>query len=154
MKPTRTARNLTLIIFLFVMFIVALARPGQAQNLEFSTMAQQTVMGLQKGYAVAFRTKSGWGVGSFFQSTNHLSFEQSADNYPFYGVDISAPLKTCGDLQLLAHVKTGLVNQDFLIATPELETRYKINPFLKIAIGAGYRSQQAAISATLILNTI
>lgn len=154
MKTAKINLNINLIAFLLLMFLLAIAKPGKAQNLEVSTMVQQTSMGFQSGYSVEYRTKIGLGIGAFFQSTNHLSFERSANNYSFYGVDMSAYIKKCGDLQLLAHLKAGLVNQNYLIATPELETRLRIFDFLKVGIGAGYRSRQAAISAKIIITTI
>lgn len=153
MKTARLNLNINLLAFLLLMFLLAIAKKGTAQNLEMSTMVQQTVMGIQSGYSVEYRTKSGIGIGSFFQSTNHLSLEKSVDNYPFYGLGISVPIKQCGGLQLLGHLKTGFVNHSYLIATPEIETRIDIFNFLKLGIGAGYRSRQAAISAKLIITT-
>lgn len=154
MKTVRIKLNLNFLAILLVLFFMALAQISHAQKLEISTMVQQTVRGLQKGLQVDYRTNSGWGAGVFFQASNRWSLEESTSNYPFYGIDVSAPIKTCGDLQLLAHVKAGLVNQNFLIATPELETRFRITKFLILGLGAGYRSRQAALSAKLILTTI
>lgn len=153
MKTTRIKLNINLIAFLILMFLLSFARQSKGQNLEFSTMVQQTTMGLQSGYSVEYRTALGPAIGAFYQSTNHLSFETTPENYPFYGVDLSTPVKRCGDLELLAHLRVGLVNQNFLIATPELETRLSIFDFLKVGLGAGYRSRQAAVSAKLILTT-
>lgn len=143
-----------LIAVIILLALLAFSTQANAQSLELNSTAQQTVMGLQTGHSVAYRMNNGLGIGTFYQSTNYLSLEQSISNYPFYGVDVSATIKNCGSVQVLAHLRTGIVNEKFLIATPELETRISLTRFIKLGIGAGYRSRKAAVSATIILTTL
>lgn len=146
-------KNTKLIVLLTLMIILGIARQASAQSIELSGFAQSTVMGLQKGYALDYRIQAGFSLGVFHQSTQNFSFESAKSNYPFTGVNVGFPIKNCGDLSLIGNLKTGLVNNQFLIVTPELETRLAITKFMKIGIGAGMRSRQAALSARLIFHS-
>ncbi|MEQ8473528.1 MAG: hypothetical protein RIC35_20190 [Marinoscillum sp.] len=125
-----------------------------AQGGEAVTYVQETAMGLQKGYELRYVTRKGFGLGGFVQSSNNFSYESGKDNYPFVGTSIQIPISTCGKIQFCGELKTGLVNNRFLIATPELTTRYTLMKHVKLAISAGIRAQEAAVSAKLILTTL
>lgn len=153
MKPTFIRFDPNFIAAILILILLAFSVSARSQGLEITSRAQQTIMGMQTGHGIEYRSSKGFGVGGFYQSTNYMSFEQSVTNYPFYGLDLSAPLVKCGNVQVLAHVMTGMVNQKFLIVTPEVETRMTITGFLKLGVGAGYRSRQAAVSARLIITT-
>ena len=153
-SSTRLKLDINLVAAFILLFLIACSIRSKGQGVEISSKVQQTVMGLQTGHSLEFRTADGYGIGSFYQSTNYMSFEQSATNYPFYGLSLSAPLTRCGNVQVLGQLLTGVVNQKFLIATPEIETRIVLTKFIQLGIGAGYRSRQAAVSARLIINTL
>lgn len=140
--------RLNLILLIFLLMMIGLA-PLSAQKLEISAHGQQTVMGLQSGYQVAAKTDSGFGLGVFIQSTHHFSLESSSVNYPFYGADLIAPITSHGDLQLLVHLKSGLVNNRFWIIAPEVETRWTLSEIFSVGLTAAVRSRQAAVGGKL-----
>ena len=144
--------NLAVIISILI-GLLGLSNQALSQTIEVESMVQKTVMGIQSGYEVAFRTKKGFGAGTFYQSTHHLSFEATTSNYPFYGLDLSAPITSCAGAQVLAHIKAGVVNQRYFTINPEIETRIPLTKFAQVGVSAGLRSRQAVVSAKIILKT-
>ncbi len=145
--------NIFLTLALLMLLLLAAVYDLRAQNIEASYSIQSTVMGPQKGYEIGFRNQKGIGAAICYQSSNNLPLEKGPQAYPFTSVDFSAMIKNCGTMSILGHIKTGLVNNQFLIVTPEIETRIQIWKFLHVAIGAGMRSRQAAVSGKIILST-
>ncbi|RED97005.1 hypothetical protein [Marinoscillum furvescens] len=144
-----SVRSRTLTFFTLLLLLTLGASPLTAQKLEISAIGQQTVMGMQSGYQVATKSSSGFGVGVFVQSSNHFSLETSPTNYPFYGASIMAPIATQGDIQILAHLKSGIVNNQFLIVSPEIETRLTLTDVFALGVTAALRSREAAIGGKI-----
>ncbi|MFY0608131.1 MAG: hypothetical protein JXR10_15535 [Cyclobacteriaceae bacterium] len=123
------------------------------QSMQAAGYLNQTVMGLQKGYEFKLVNQKGFATGVFYQSTNNFSFERSEENYPFAGASIQVPLSRCNKVRIFGEMKVGLVNNHFLIATPEITIVCKIFRHVDFAFSAGMRSQEASITAKLILTT-
>ena len=119
------------------------------QGLEIGLGVQKNVMDIQYTYDLTFRYKNFLGLGVFGQSSQYISFEEKENNYPIIGLDISLPLKTCEELRILAHLKGGLVNNQFFIITPELETRLKLIKHIYLSTSIGIRRNQEAIGGKL-----
>lgn len=133
-----------------ILFIVALAaNPAAAQHLEVQAYAQETIIGLQKGYSIRKVTKKGIKMGVFHQSTQSFSFNDQANNYPFTGTEISYPLTNCGKIKLYANLKTGILNNQFIVAIPEIESEIAINKVLRAGIASSIRAGEAAIALKL-----
>lgn len=128
---------------------------GHAQSISVTGFAQQTVMGLQKGAELNFIGANGFGVGTFYQSTETISLKESVVNYPFTGINMLFPIAgNCEKIAVQGSIKTGLVNARFLAITPELITNIKFTERLGMALGAGYRSGEAAISAKITFHIV
>lgn len=123
------------------------------QTFSVSPYVQHTVMGLQKGLEVVTTTQKGFGAGVFYQSTREISLKESVSNYPFTGVSLFFPIAgSCEKIAVQGSLKAGLVNEQFFALTPELITSIKLTRHLAIAVGTGFRSGEAAVSAKLNIN--
>lgn len=142
-----------LIAWAVIMLSMVLINELKAQHAYGSVFIQNTIAGLQQGTEIGFLTQKQFAVGAFFQSTEILNVEKSVHNYPYYGVTLQAPIKTsCNGVSFLAQVKTGVVNNEFIVVTPQLETQLDITSFLKVGFNMGYRAGHSAIGARVILN--
>ncbi len=138
-----------------LLLLVLLPFFGHAQSISVTGYSQQTVMGLQKGAELNFISANGFGLGTFYQSTETISFKESVVNYPFTGMNLLFPIAgNCEKIAVQGSIKTGLVNARFLAITPELITNIKFTDRLGMAIGAGYRSGEASVSAKISFHIV
>ncbi|MGB3464886.1 MAG: hypothetical protein WBA74_06445 [Cyclobacteriaceae bacterium] len=130
-----------------LLFICLLAKTdAKAQQLEVQAYMQETVMGMQNGYSIKRMSENGMKLGLFHQSNRILSFTEGSSNYPYTGAEISYPLTNCGKLRLYANLKAGLLNNQFILTVPEIESVLKINSFMSFSFASSYRAGQAALS--------
>jgi len=128
-------------------FLLALASLSlKAQNISFEVYAQESRIGLQRGYGVFLANSKGMAIGPVFQSTDGISTETNLTNYPFIGAEARFPIETCGKLRILFATKAGFLNRDFFVVLPEVQTEYLITNTLGVGLGAGIRVREAAIS--------
>lgn len=152
MKTLQSQNSLfQLISTLQLLLLMLIVLDTKAQVVEISTFTQSTIMGLQKGVEIGVFSKGGLGFSTFYQSTEVFSFETGANNYPYYGFAANVPVKQCSGLSFHAQLRGGVVNQEFIIVTPQVETRLDINHWITGAITAGYRAGQPAVGAKIIL---
>jgi hypothetical protein len=145
-------KYLKLIIWLIIMTAIAILSEVRGQHIYGSVFTQNTIAGLQQGTEVGYTGARNFGVGVFFQSTEVMSLERSLHNYPFYGVSAQVPIKAgCNGLSFVAQVRAGLVNHEFIIVTPQLETQLDINHFIKVGLNMSHRAGHSAVGARLIL---
>ncbi|MFZ9045476.1 MAG: hypothetical protein ACO2ZZ_06400 [Cyclobacteriaceae bacterium] len=153
----KTVRNnihkyLKLITWFVIMVAFAILNEAKAQQIYGSVFAQNTIAGLQQGTEIGYTGSKNFGVGVFFQSTEVMSLERSIENYPFYGVSLQVPIKAnCNGLSFVAQARTGLVNHEFIVVTPQLETQLDVNQFIKLGLNMSYRAGHSAIGARLVL---
>ena len=122
------------------------------QQMTAHTYVQQTVMGVQKGFGLRTQ-QAGWGIGMVFQSTQTGSVETGTDNYPMFAVEGIFPIAASGKLSFSLAPKVGIVNEQFLVFIPEVETNIRVANWVYLGIGAGIRAREAATSIKLILKT-
>lgn len=137
-----------------ISLILVLSSKIHAQSVDITNYLQETVMGVQQGYEAKLVTKKGFGLGSFYQSGNGIFFgEKNTAAYPFYGASVQVPFNQDCRVRVYGELKTGFANQKYLVVTPELTTQYRIISHVRLAVSAGYRAQEPALSAKLILTT-
>ena len=117
-----------------------------AQTLSLETFVEESRIGMQKGYAIHYMNKAGWGIGTVFQSSKAFTTESNSDAYPFVGIEARVPIQYCNRLRLQFTPSIGFVNRNFLVFLPELQTEYLITDALGIGLGTGIRVREAAIS--------
>ncbi|MFK7953724.1 MAG: hypothetical protein AB8B73_12830 [Ekhidna sp.] len=130
------------VIILFSLVLLSV----RAQNISFESFIQDSRIGLQTGYGVYYLNKNGWGVGTVFQSSIWKPTESTGTNYSFIGLEARVPIQNCSRLKLYFAPKIGLVNKDFLVFLPELQTEYLITNSFGMGVGAGVRMREAAVS--------
>lgn len=135
------------ISILFITLLVS--NQSEAQHLEAQAYVQETIIGMQKGYSIKKVTKKGVKMGVFHQSTQSFSFNDQANNYPFSGAELAYPITQCGKVKLYANLKTGIVNNQFIVAIPEIESEIAINQYLTAGIASSVRAGEAAIAFKL-----
>lgn len=146
-------KYIKLISWFIIVIAFAILNEAKAQQVYGSVFAQNTIAGLQQGTEIGYTGSKNFGVGVFFQSTEVMSLERSIQNYPFYGLSVQVPIKAnCNGLSFVARARTGLVNHEFVVITPQLETQLDINKFLKVGLNMSYRAGHSAIGARLIMS--
>lgn len=117
-----------------------------AQGLSMEAFIQKSLIGLQKGYGLYYLNKKGWGLGTIFQSTDGISMERNANNYPLIAIEGRIPIQNGERLRLQFAPRFGFVNHDFLVFIPEFQTDYEITKTIGIGLGAGIRVREASLS--------
>lgn len=122
-------KKIILLLIEVTFFVVAV----NAQQLSLVPTVEKTVAGNQYGSLLVFQTKRLWSVGGFYQTSLTRTSEGIQTSNPFYGVSISAPLVRSGKINLLANGRVGVVNEDFVVVVPGLETEVKITRFIGVS---------------------
>jgi hypothetical protein len=139
-------KKLILLLIEVTFFVVA----ANAQHLSLVPTVEKTVAGNQYGSMLVFQTKRLWSIGGFYQASLTRTSEGVQTTNPFYGVSISAPLVRSGKLNLFANGRVGVVNQDFLVVVPGLETEVRITRSISVSglmsVRMSYPSAAARIS--------
>ncbi len=151
MPERRRVRSYQLIAAFFLTSMILCSDGLRSQGLRSSLSLEVTAFGIQKGVGASYLTEGGWEYGAFYQSNDHITFEQSARNYPFYGVAIRSSILSYEKLTFIGGVKGGLVNQQFLVVTPELETLISITNWLQWGFSMGYRARYPSIGTRLAI---
>ena len=106
--------------FLFIWLINLLTLPLVcSQQISVELFAQDSRVGMQRGYGVYYANYRGWGAGLVFQSSDGKSAEITGSKYPFYGVELRIPVQQCGRLRSHFAPRIGIVNRNFLVIIPE-----------------------------------
>ncbi|MBS1509010.1 MAG: hypothetical protein JSS79_20400 [Bacteroidetes bacterium] len=120
-------------IILLILEVTFFAVVANAQHISLVPTVEKTVAGNQYGSLLVFQTKRLWSIGGFYQSSVTRTSEGIQTSNPFYGVSISAPLVRSGKINLLANGRVGVVNEDFLVVVPGLETEVKISRSISVS---------------------
>lgn len=137
---------------LYTFLTLSLLASGIAmgQHIEASVYGEKNIVGFQKGAEVGFVTNRNFKSTYFYQATQKVSFGENTRNYPFHGVNLQFPIKQCDGLIFSGSVRTGFVNNKYLIITPQVSTEFRIKGPLSMAVTAGYRAGQAAMGAKVL----
>ncbi len=122
------------------------------QTISGQTYLQKTIMGVQKGFGLRIQNDLGWGLGAIHQSNLESSKEGLNETYPFYGLELIAPMTKCGNMQFFLSPKIGFVNKFFFIIIPEVETEVKISNRISAAVIAGIRAREASTGLKILVH--
>src|SRR5688572_6005182 len=138
-----------LIIILALLLQLKIAR---TQHLNLSLLAEKTVAGSDYGATLVYENKGQWGVGFFGQTG--LSKQNNEEGFsmknPFYGLTVQAPLVRTEKITFLLNTRAGLVNQNFFIVVPGLETRIHILSRFAAVVGVGLRHGHPSASIKIM----
>jgi len=144
-------RIITIAIISFLMLVIA-SQTASAQRFTAQLFVEQNIMGNQKGIQIGTSLFHYARVAYFYQASHKVSFEKDSNNYAFTGLNISIPIKRCEDISFWAGMKTGIVNDQFLIATPQLTTQIALVKHVNLLINTAYRAGHPAVGTALSLN--
>ncbi len=142
----------TIFALITILLIALSISDANAQKLQATTYLEKNIMGTQKGVQVSASIYKNVKVSYFFQATEKFSLEKDGQNYPFHGLNFLVPVSNCGNIQIWASLRTGLVNGKYLIATPQVNTEIKIAKHFSMGISTGYRAGQASAGTFLSFN--
>lgn len=135
---------------IFIIILVVTASLAKAQKLRLSTGIEKTATRCLYGGDLTFETKKKWGVGTFYQtSILNVPKENLTSNDAFYGILFQVPLAKSEKIDFFATARFGLVNEDFFVVVPGLETRIKTWKKLSTVFGMGYRVGYPSIGLKL-----
>lgn len=143
--------NKALVLILTIMLFILGARHSAAQKVAISLTAEKTVLGVMKGTTISLINKKAWSIGVFHETNEILGNEKhTTEKTRYSGLTTQIPLKKCGDIALLFHLNTGIINKKYFIITPKIETRIRLTQHLELGLDMGYRMSQATIGSKLI----
>ncbi|MBX7125932.1 MAG: hypothetical protein K1X47_09585 [Cyclobacteriaceae bacterium] len=139
---------LTLLILMGPLFVV----PAKGQHLFFAGTGESTIQGLQYGGAIGFAGSKQWMWGLFYQEgirTSEIGLTNQKDH--FYGIQTSVPLVRSEKMTLSFNLKGGLVNEQFVVVVPAVETLIAVRHHLQIGLGPSWRYAHAALGMRIIV---
>lgn len=123
---------------------------AKGQNVHFSGGIEKTAARCLYGGGLTFETKSKWGYGVFYQTALlQKAKENPESNDAFYGLLFQVPLAKTQKIDFFATARLGMVNENFFVAVPGLETRIKTWRNLSTTFGMGYRVGYPSIGVKL-----
>lgn len=138
-------RRLLLAIIFGISFTLA-----NGQSLYLTAGIEKTAVRSLYGGELTFETKSKWGLGLFYQTAFLQQSKESRDsNDTFYGVLCKVPLAKTQKIDFFATARLGMVNENYFVAVPGLETRIKTWRKLSTVFSMGYRVGYPAIGLKL-----
>jgi hypothetical protein len=123
---------------------------AKAQKLHLSVGVEKTAPRCLYGAGLTFEFKGKWGIGTFYQqSIPNTPKENPSSKDAFYGVLFQVPLAKTERIDFFATARFGMVNENFFVFVPGLETRIKTWNKLSTVFGMGDRVGYPAISLKL-----
>ncbi len=122
----------------------------KSQNLHISVGIEKPVTRCLYGGALTYETKGKWGLGGFYQTSISSNPQESMSlKDAFYGLIFQVPLAKSEKINFFATARLGLVNENFFVAVPGLETSIKTWRKLNTVFNMGYRSGYPSIGIKL-----
>ena len=134
---------------LFVLLILPMA--SFAQRINVQGKIEQTVRGAGYETALGFEFRSRIAAGVFYQTKSFREADALAlKSDTYYGFYAHLPIVKERRLMLGAVLRGGLVNKNFFVVTPALETRFDVTEKFGVITGLAYR--QGYPAGTLALS--
>ena len=114
--------------------------PAKGQNLHVCLGVEKTAKRALYGGILMLENRKKFAVGVAYQAyiSNDAKKEIKLSDI-FYGVAFQAPIAKTEKIDFFATVRLGLVNENFFVALPGLETRIKAWRNLSTTFCMGYR---------------
>lgn len=137
--------------FIFLLLITTMAlSTAKGQALQLSVGLEKTATRCLYGGDLTFESKGKWGIGAFYQAgVPNESKESLKLKDAFYGLSLQVPIAKSQKIDFFATLRTGMVNEDFFVVVPGLETRIKTWRKLSTTFGMGYRVGYPSIGMKL-----
>ncbi len=123
---------------LFVLLILPMA--SFAQRINVQGKIEQTVRGAGYEAGLGFEFRSRVAAGVFYQTRSFRQADELAlESDTYYGFYTHLPIVKDRRLMVGAVLRGGLVNKNFFVVTPALETRFEVTEKFGVITGLAYR---------------
>lgn len=122
---------------------------GRTQGVFVDIGIEKTVSGNHIGSSVMFQSRGKWALGVFYQFGVKQYGEDIGVTEPFYGIALLAPIVKSEKLAFCGALRSGLVEQHFVVVVPGLETLITIRKRIMVGVGLGMRMGYPAISGRM-----
>lgn len=136
---------------LFIVFTTCVATAGRAQHLFLTPTVESTIIGLQYGGTIGYKSKKDLTLGAFYLQTKTTSEVWPEPVTTIYGAQTTVPLVRTSRLVFSASIRAGLADNQFVVVIPGAETRIKIFKNLHAVTGFSWRYGNASIQAGAML---
>ncbi len=113
-----------------------------AQHLNLSCGLETTIAGTESQFMLGYENKKQWSAGSFYQAKMMMkpfTIESSNTSTSWYGIYLNAPMIRTQKVSVYAQLRTGLVDQKFIVLVPSLETKMKLTKSISATVGSSFR---------------
>ncbi|MEO7991295.1 MAG: hypothetical protein ABI663_17220 [Chryseolinea sp.] len=128
-------------VLMILIFILHIAN-ALGQNVTASLGLERTVAGTESQFTAGYESKKEWSLGAFYQTKLTLSpfeMEKINSSASWYGIYLNAPLVRLTKISLYAQVRTGLLERQFIVFVPSLETKVRLTQRLSLTVGSSFR---------------
>lgn len=140
-----------MIRFILITALAISCTLAKSQTVNVSVGIEKTAVRCLYGGELTFETKRKWGLGLFYQTAFLLETKEVRDSDDtFYGLLFQLPLAKTETIDFFATVRLGMVNGNYFVAVPGLETRIKTWRKLSTVFSMGYRVGYPAIGLKLL----
>ncbi|GCC53274.1 hypothetical protein SanaruYs_35170 [Chryseotalea sanaruensis] len=130
-----------IIILLFSASII------QAQTLVLSTGVEKTVANTESQFMMGYQSKKQRSIGTFYQNNvNRFISENNPKQSYWYGVFTALPIAKSEKISVYAMLRAGLMDEQFVVIVPSLETKIKVSKWLAVGVASSYRQGYPAFS--------
>jgi hypothetical protein len=108
---------------------------------------EQTVKGTAYEGGAGYDLTRHLQVGAFYQTRSSVRLENSRRaGDPFFGMFVMAPFMTSKRITVNGILRSGLVNEQFFVVVPSIETRISILKHTGLGVATSYRHGYPAAS--------
>lgn len=113
---------------------------AKGQSVNVSIGGEKTATRFLYGGGLMFENKNKWGIGATYEmSLFHKADEGLTMENFFYGLAFQLPIARSQKIDVFVTTRLGLINEDFFVLLPGLETRIKTWRKLSTVFCMGYR---------------
>lgn len=130
-----------------LIFLLLSAFATQAQTLVLSTGVEKTVADTESQFMMGYQSKKQWAIGTFYQnSLNKFISESNRDQSYWYGAFTTLSIAKSEKISFHAMLRAGLLDEQFVVIVPSLETKIKVSKWFSVGVASSYRQGYPAFS--------
>ncbi len=132
---------------ILIVILFSFSATIQAQTLVLSTGIEKTVADTESQLMMGYQSKKQWAIGTFYQnSLNKFINENNRDQSFWYGAFTTLSIAKSDKISFYAMARIGLIDEQFIVVVPSLETKIKISKCFSVGVASSYRQGYPAFS--------
>jgi hypothetical protein len=132
-----------------LLLLILTVHVSLSQRMMLTPGVEKTVSEYQYGATLLLQTNKKWGLGGFYQTGISKEEEGTVKKNPFYGAVLYAPLSKTDKINFYATLRCGVVNENFVVIVPGLETQLRLFKNFQAGFGMGYRMGYPSVSCKI-----